>query len=122
MPGGVLRGCDVITGKMRWVFDSGNDEPNAQLQPGLLAKAGRVEERLRGIADDVCSYAAGQRAAERSGHALESAGGALERATESFETVVQRHELTAERGRVEQAQRQKDLVKEREFPGPSLEL
>lgn len=60
---------------------------------GLLAKAGRVGERLRGIAEDVWSYATGQRAAERAGHALESAGGALERATESFEPVVQRHEL-----------------------------
>ena len=60
---------------------------------GLLEKAGRVGERLRGIAEDVWSYATGQRAAERAGHALESAGGALERATESFEPVVQRHEL-----------------------------
>jgi len=60
---------------------------------GLLAKAGRVGERLRGLADDVWSYATGQRTAERAGHALESAGGALERATESFEPVVQRHEL-----------------------------
>lgn len=90
---------------------------------GLLAKAGRVGERLRGIADDVWSYATGQRAAERAGHALESAGGALERATESFEPVVQRHEydVAAERARGVDEQRQKELVKEREYPGPSLE-
>ncbi len=34
MPGGVLRGFDVITGQMRWAFDPGNAEPNAPLQPG----------------------------------------------------------------------------------------
>jgi len=34
MPGGVLRGFDVITGRMRWAFDPGHDDPNAQLQPG----------------------------------------------------------------------------------------
>ena len=34
MPGGVLRGFDVISGKMRWAFDPGNDDPNAVLMPG----------------------------------------------------------------------------------------
>ncbi|WP_288822107.1 hypothetical protein [uncultured Leclercia sp.] len=69
------------------------------------------------------SYATGQRAAERAGHALESASGALERATESFEPVVQRHEYeAAARAQVVHEQRQKELVKEREYPGPSLEL
>lgn len=34
MPGGVLRGFDVITGAMRWAFDPGRDDPNARLQPG----------------------------------------------------------------------------------------
>ncbi|WP_437615542.1 glucose/quinate/shikimate family membrane-bound PQQ-dependent dehydrogenase [Erwinia sp. V71] len=34
MPGGVLRGFDVITGQMRWAFDPGNVDPNAQLLPG----------------------------------------------------------------------------------------
>lgn len=82
---------------------------------GLLAKAGRVGERLRGMAEDVRAYATGERGAERARHALESAGGALERATESFEPVVQRHEYE-----VAQVQRQKELVKEREYPGPSL--
>lgn len=32
---------------------------------GLLEKAGRVGERLRGMADDVWSYATGERGAER---------------------------------------------------------
>lgn len=34
MPGGVLRGFDVITGKQRWAFDPGNVDPNAVLLPG----------------------------------------------------------------------------------------
>ncbi len=34
MPGGVLRGFDVITGRMRWAFDPGRDDPNAQLRAG----------------------------------------------------------------------------------------
>lgn len=34
MPGGVLRGFDVITGAQRWAFDPGNVDPNAVLLPG----------------------------------------------------------------------------------------
>jgi quinate dehydrogenase (quinone) len=34
MPGGVLRGFDVITGEMRWAFDPGHDDPNARLVAG----------------------------------------------------------------------------------------
>lgn len=34
MPGGVLRGFDVVTGAMRWAFDPGRDDPNMRLQPG----------------------------------------------------------------------------------------
>lgn len=78
---------------------------------GLLAKAGRVGERLRGIADDVWAYATGQREAECAGHALESAGGALERATEAFEPVVNRHEMTrkAEQQRTAEPELQRTL-------------
>ncbi|MCP8897434.1 membrane-bound PQQ-dependent dehydrogenase, glucose/quinate/shikimate family [Shinella daejeonensis] len=34
MPGGVVRGFDVVTGQMRWHFDPGSDDPNAPLDPG----------------------------------------------------------------------------------------
>ena len=34
MPGGVIRGFDVVTGALRWAFDSGSSTPNALLQPG----------------------------------------------------------------------------------------
>ncbi|NDJ58130.1 glucose/quinate/shikimate family membrane-bound PQQ-dependent dehydrogenase [Enterobacteriaceae bacterium 4M9] len=34
MPGGVLRGFDVISGEMRWAFDPGRDDPTMALTPG----------------------------------------------------------------------------------------
>ena len=34
MPGGVVRGFDVISGQMRWHFDPGMDNPNAPLSEG----------------------------------------------------------------------------------------
>lgn len=34
MPGGVVRGYDVITGQQRWAFDPRNPDPNHVLQPG----------------------------------------------------------------------------------------
>ncbi|WP_151708920.1 glucose/quinate/shikimate family membrane-bound PQQ-dependent dehydrogenase [Acinetobacter brisouii] len=38
MPGGVIRGYDVITGKLRWVFDPRNPNPNYMLKPGETYK------------------------------------------------------------------------------------
>ena len=95
---------------------------------GLFEKAGRVGERLRGIASDVWEYARGQREAEPGGGGLEQSRGALERAGEALEPVVQRHEIAvqAERLRVEQVQQQRqkelELVKERQrsYDGPTL--
>ena len=34
MPGGVIRGYDVITGQLRWAFDPRNPDPNYVLKPG----------------------------------------------------------------------------------------
>jgi len=92
---------------------------------GLFAKAGRVGERLRGMAEDVWSYATGERGAERARHALESAGGELERAAAAFEPVVQRHEMAVAAERAyQQQQREKtlelELERSREYHGPSL--
>jgi len=93
---------------------------------GLFEKAGRMGERLRGIASDVWEYARGQREAEPGSGGLEQSRGALERAGEALEPVVQRHELTvaAERQRLEQVQQQRqkelELVKERHYSGPTL--
>ena len=92
---------------------------------GLLEKAGRVGERLRGMAENVRAYATGERGAERARDALESAGGTLERATAAFEPVVQRHEMAvaAERAH-EQRQHEKELTearsRQRSYDGPSL--
>lgn len=92
---------------------------------GLLAKAGRMGERLRGMAEDVWSYATGERGAERARYALESAGGELEQATAAFEPVVQRHEMTvADERAYQQQQYEKELAAERSrqrsYDGPSL--
>nr|WP_201740036.1 PQQ-binding-like beta-propeller repeat protein [Aristophania vespae] len=34
MPGGVIRGYDVMTGKLAWAFDARNPDPNHKLAPG----------------------------------------------------------------------------------------
>ena len=34
MPGGVIRGFDVVTGALRWAFDAGSNTPNEVLAPG----------------------------------------------------------------------------------------
>ncbi|OTG89004.1 glucose/quinate/shikimate family membrane-bound PQQ-dependent dehydrogenase [Acinetobacter sp. ANC 3832] len=38
MPGGVIRAYDVITGKLRWVFDPRNPDPNYVLKAGEIYK------------------------------------------------------------------------------------
>lgn len=92
---------------------------------GLLGKAGRLGERLRGIADDVWSYATGQREAERGCTQLESAGAELKRAGDSLEPLVVRHEYevaAAERQRVsyEAAKQEREKIRELEYRGPTL--
>ena len=51
MPGGVMRGFDVITGKLRWAFDPGNPAITGQatLVRGDYEFAGRKFELRRGI-------------------------------------------------------------------------
>ena len=36
MPGGVIRGFDVMTGKMKWAFDPGNPDDHAEPAPGKI--------------------------------------------------------------------------------------
>ncbi len=88
---------------------------------GLLEKAGRVGERLRGMADDVWSYATGERGAERARHGLEQAGAEFER---SAAPVVERLNAV-ELQQVREARHQKALELERSqrqrvYHGPSL--
>ncbi|KVJ73165.1 MULTISPECIES: plasmid mobilization relaxase MbeA [Enterobacter cloacae complex] len=86
---------------------------------GLLAKAGRVGERLRGMAEDVWAYATGERDAERARVGLERAGAEFERAA----APLVRELNTAER-RQREHEYQKSLEQQRQpqktYKGPTL--
>jgi len=90
---------------------------------GLLEKAGRVGERLRGMADDVWSYATGERSAERARHGLEQAGAGFERAAAP---VVERlNAIEAHRQQERALERQKIVELQRSqrhksYDGPTL--
>lgn len=91
---------------------------------GLLEKAGRVGERLRGMADDVWSYATGERGAERARIEFEQAGAEFERAAAP---VVERlSAIEAHRQQERAVQHQKTLELERsrqkQRQGPTMEL
>ena len=90
---------------------------------GLLEKAGRVGERLRGMADDVWSYATGERGAERARHGLEQAGAEFERA--AAPVVARLNGIEAHREQERAAQHQKALElersqRQRSYNAPSL--
>jgi len=90
---------------------------------GLLEKAGRVGERLRGMADDVWSYATGERCAERARHGLEQAGSEFERA--AAPVVEKLNEIEANQQHERAIQHQKIITRERRqiqkgLDGPSL--
>lgn len=90
---------------------------------GLLEKAGRVGERLRGMADDVWSYATGEHCAERARHGLEQAGAEFERA--AAPVVARLNGIEAHREQERAVQHQKALELERSqrqrtYDGPSL--
>ncbi|EBO4860812.1 nuclease [Salmonella enterica] len=87
---------------------------------GLLAKAGRMGERLRGMAEDVWAYATGERDAERARVGLERAGAEFERAA----APLVRELNTAER-RQREHEYQKNLElqrteKQKSREGPTL--
>lgn len=90
---------------------------------GLLEKAGRVGERLRGMADDVWSYATGERGAERARHGLEQAGAEFERAAAP---VVERlNAIEWQQQQEKEVQHRKSLEveyshKQRRHNGPTL--
>ena len=90
---------------------------------GLLEKAGRVGERLRGMADDVWAYATGERGAERARHGLEQAGAEFERAAAPVVERLNAVELRQQHKR--ELQHQKMLEAERvqrqkTYNGPTL--
>jgi len=86
---------------------------------GLLAKAGRMGERLRGMAEHVWAYATGERDAERARVGLEQAGAEFERAAAPLV-----RELNAIERRQRENEYQKTLELERQpqktYRGPTL--
>lgn len=76
-----------------------------------LEKAGRVGERLSGMAGDVWSYATGERGAKRARHGLEQAGAEFERAAALV--VARLNGIEAHREQERAAQHQKALELER---------
>ena len=91
---------------------------------GLLEKAGRVGERLRGMADDVWSYATGERGTERARYELEQADADFKRAVRplvlEIESVEwQRAELRRQAFERENADIQ-DQRPVRTYHGPSM--
>ena len=87
---------------------------------GLLEKAGRVGERLRGMADDVWAYATGERGAERARHGLEQAGAEFERSAAPI--VARLNGIEAHREQERAAQHQKALELERSQRQKGFEL
>jgi hypothetical protein len=98
---------------------------------GLFEKAGRMGERLRGMAEDVWSYATGERETERASQQLEQAGAEFERAAapvvERLNDIERQHALELQQHRDHQRalQRQKTRELERSarqitYNGPTL--
>jgi hypothetical protein len=88
---------------------------------GLLAKAGRMGERLRGMAEHVWSYATGERDAERARVGLEQAGAEFKRAAAP---LVRELNAIEEKAALEY-QRQNELEltlrqKQKSFDGPKM--
>lgn len=86
---------------------------------GLLAKAGRMGERLRGMAEHVWAYATGERGAERARVVLEHAGAEFKRAAAPLV-----RELNAIELRQRENEYQKSLELQRQpqktYKGPTL--
>ena len=88
---------------------------------GLLAKAGRMGERLRGMAEHVWTYATGERGAERARVGLEHAGAEFKRAAAP---LVRELNAIEEKAALEY-QRQNELEltlrqKQKSFDGPKM--
>ena len=98
-------------------------EPIRAATAGLLKKAGRVGERLRGMADDVWSYATGERGTERSRIGLEQAGAEFERAAAPVVERLNAEEQRRQHERVLADQKTLELERsqrQQTYDGPSL--
>lgn len=92
---------------------------------GLFAKAGRMGERLRGMAEDVWTYATGERGAERAHLGLEQAGAEFERAAaplvRQMNVIEQRRELENRQRHEQQLQHEKALQRAQRQKGHGME-
>jgi len=92
---------------------------------GLFAKAGRMGERLRRMAEDVWSYATGERGAERSRLELEQAGAEFERAAaplvREMNAIEQRRELEHRQRQEQQRQHENTLERQARQKGFGME-
>lgn len=90
---------------------------------GLLAKAGRVGERLRGMAEDVWHYATRERETERANQQLEQAGAEFKRAATPFVERLnaielrQQHELEVQNQKTLELERSQ---RQRSYDGPTF--
>jgi hypothetical protein len=91
---------------------------------GLFAKAGRMGERLRGMAEDVWAYATGERGAERACIELEQAGAEFKRAASPLVRELNAIEQRQAHERAVQHQKtlERDAPKQKERQGPTMEL
>jgi len=82
-----------------------------------------VGERLRGMADDVWSYATGERGAERARHWLEQAGSEFERAAAPVVERLNAAELRQQHERELEHQKSLELQRvqrQKTYNGPTL--
>ena len=122
--GGTLRGGFSLDDTGGGVSHDGTGNTVAErvraATAGLFAKAGRMGERLRGMAEDVWSYATGERGAERARLELEQAGAEFERAAAPVVREMNVIEQRLEHERAQHEKRQAAARSQRRYDGPSL--
>jgi len=87
---------------------------------GLLEKAGRVGHSLRGMAENVWSYATGERGTDRASHELEQASAEFERAAAPVIRSLNVIEQCQEQESQNQKQLTRELQQEKTYKGPTL--
>ncbi|EAN6855578.1 nuclease [Salmonella enterica subsp. enterica serovar Bareilly] len=87
---------------------------------GLLAKAGRMGECLRGMAEDVWAYATGERDAERARVGLEQSGSEFERAAEPLVRTLNDAERRLREHEYQKSMELQHENRQKTYSGPRL--